>query len=432
MKRALFYIFLLFQYVAGAQVPLTLRNAIDTALQNNFDIQIAKNTAEINKISNTYGVAGGLPSVNATAGDNNSVYNLKQKTSSGLDITKNDVKSSSLNASLNASIVLFNGFKIIATKRRLSLLQNQSELQLNQQIQNIIAAVMVTYYDILRQQSYLNIIQSSRDVSLKKYDIIKERTNVGMANEADLLQAQMDLNMSEQNLKGQQLIIEQEKTNLLQLMGVKEYFPVVVHDTILIDNNIRKDSIIDYLQNNQQYLSADQQVKITEQIVKELRAQRYPSIRLSTGYNFVYNSSTAGFNLFTQNYGPSVGATLQIPIFNGNIYKTQQEVASYNVKNSRLQKESLLSLLKADALKTYQSYESTLQQLVSQQKSYDDAGRLVSIVIMRFRLNQATILDVKAAQNSFEAAGYMFINLQYAAKIAEIELKRLIYRLGFE
>lgn len=432
MKRTLFYIFLLFPYIAGAQVPLTLTNAIDTALQNNFDIQIAKNTAEINKISNTFGVAGGLPSVNATAGDNNSVYNLKQKTSSGLDITKNDVKSSSLNASLNASIVLFNGFKIIATKRRLSLLQNQSELQLNQQIQNTIAAVMVTYYDILRQQSYLNIIQSSLDVSSKKFDIIKERTNVGMANEADLLQAQMDLNMAEQNLKGQQLIIDQEKTNLLQLMGVKEFFPVIVHDTILIDNNIRKDSIINYLQNNQQYLSADQQVKITEQIVKELRSQRYPSIRVSTGYNFVYSSSSAGFNLFTQNYGPSVGATLQIPIFNGNIYKTQQEVASYNVRNAILQKESLLSSLIADALKTYQSYESTLQQLVSQQKSYDDAGRLVRIVITRFRLNQATILDVKAAQDSFEAAGYMFVNLQYAAKIAEIELKRLIYRLGFE
>jgi|SRR5450759_445067 outer membrane protein len=432
MKRTLFYIILLLPCIAGAQVPLTLTNAIDTALQNNFDIQIAKNTAEINKISNTFGVAGGLPSVNATAGDNNSVYNLKQKTSSGLDITKNDVKSSSLNASLNASIVLFNGFKIIATKRRLSLLQNQSELQLNQQIQNTIAAVMVTYYDILRQQSYLNIIQSSLDVSSKKFDIIKERTNVGMANEADLLQAQMDLNMAEQNLKGQQLIIDQEKTNLLQLMGVKEFFPVIVHDTILIDNNIRKDSIINYLQNNQQYLSADQQVKITEQIVKELRSQRYPSIRVSTGYNFVYSSSSAGFNLFTQNYGPSVGATLQIPIFNGNIYKTQQEVASYNVRNAILQKESLLSSLIADALKTYQSYESTLQQLVSQQKSYDDAGRLVRIVITRFRLNQATILDVKAAQDSFEAAGYMFVNLQYAAKIAEIELKRLIYRLGFE
>ena len=184
-----------------AQVPLTLTNAIDTALQNNFDIQIAKNTAEINKISNTFGVAGGLPSVNAMAGDNNSVYNLKQKTSSGINISKNNVNSSSYNAGVTASMVLFNGFKIIATKGRLNFLQKQSELQLNQQIQNTIAAIMVTYYDILRQQSYLNIIQSSLDVSSKKLDIVKERYNVGMANEADLLQAQMDLNMAEQNLK---------------------------------------------------------------------------------------------------------------------------------------------------------------------------------------------------------------------------------------
>ena len=153
-------------------------------------------------------------------------------------------------------------------------------------------------------------------------------------------------------------------------------------------------------------------------------------MRLSTGYNLTYNSSSAGFNLFTQNYGPTIGATLQVPIFNGNIYKTQQEVAYYNVQNARLQKENLLNLLKADAIKTYQSYESTLEQLDSQQKSYADAGKLVSIVVQKFRVNQATILDLKAAQDSFESAGYMFINLQYAAKIAEIELKRLVYKLG--
>jgi len=431
MKKTLVYIFILFPLIAGAQVPLTLKNAIDTALQNNFDIQIAKNTADINRINNTYGVAGGLPSVNASAGDNNSLLNLKQKTSSGIDITKNGVNSSSLNAGVTASMVLFNGFKIIATKKRLSLLQNQSELQLNQQIQNTIASIMVTYFDILRQQSYLDIIQSSLDVSSKKYDIVKARSNVGMANEADLLQAQMDLNLAEQVMKSQAVVVEQGKTNLLLLMGTKQFPQISVHDTILVDENIRKDSILNYLENNQQYLSAEQQIKINEQIVKELRALRYPSIRVSTGYNFTYSSSSAGFNLFTQNYGPTVGATLQIPIFNGTIYKTQQDVASYNVETARLQKESLLSSLKADAINTYQSYESTLQQMKSQKTSYEDAGRLVNIVIKRFQLNQATILDVKAAQDSFVTAGYMFVNLQYAAKIAEIELKRLIYQLVY-
>ena len=431
MKNVILSILLLIPIIVGAQVPVTIANAIDTALINNYDIRIAKNNSEIGKINNTYGMAGGLPSVNASAGDNKSVLNLQQNTSSGIDISKNNVNSNSYNAGVTAGIVLFNGFRIIAVKGRLNLLQTQSELQLNQQIQTTIAAVMETYYDIIRQQSYLNIIQSSLDISSKKLEIVKDRYKVGMANEADLLQAQMDLNTAQQNLKGQLLIIDQDKISLLQLMAVKQFFPITVIDTISIDKSIRKDTIINYLENNPQYLSAEQQIKINEQIVKEQRAQRYPSIRASAGYNLNYSSSSAGFNLFTQNYGPTVGATIQIPIFNGNIYKIQQEVALYNVKNATLQKESLLTALKADAIKTYQSYESTLQQLDSQQKSYQDAGKLVNIVIQRFRLNQATILDVKAAQDSFESAGYMFVNLKYAAKVAEIELKRLIYQLSY-
>ena len=94
MKKTLLYIFLLLPLITSAQVPLSITNAIDTALLNNFDILIAKSNTDINRISNSFGNAGGLPSINGTAGDNNSLYNLKQKTSSGIDITKNNVKSS--------------------------------------------------------------------------------------------------------------------------------------------------------------------------------------------------------------------------------------------------------------------------------------------------------------------------------------------------
>jgi outer membrane protein TolC len=101
------------------------------------------------------------------------------------------------------------------------------------------------------------------------------------------------------------------------------------------------------------------------------------------------------------------------------------------VENARLQKESLLLFLTADAIKTFQAYEINRQQMRSQKTNYEDAQKLVNIVVQRFRLNQATILDVKAAQSSFESAGYMFVNLQYAAKTAEIELKRLVYQLVY-
>jgi outer membrane protein TolC len=49
----------------------------------------------------------------------------------------------------------------------------------------------------------------------------------------------------------------------------------------------------------------------------------------------------------------------------------------------------------------------------------------------KFKLGQATIVDVKQAQQSFESAGFRLVSLRYTAKIAEIELKRLSNQLSF-
>lgn len=437
MKKLFAFCFLTFNFITlqtfncVAQQVLTLKNAIDTALNNNFDIQIAKNNAEMSKINNTYGVAGGLPAINANAGDNCSLSNINQKLNSGTETNLTGVNGNSVNAGITASMTLFNGFKIIATKERLNCLQQQSEILLNQQIQNTIAAVMVKYYDIIRQESYLKIIQNSLDVSNKKMDIINEKDKVGMASAVVLLQAQTDVNTAEQNLKLQALTIEQDKADLLLLMSVKKNIPISIVDSIVVDTSLQLDSIIGYLNQNPQFLSAEQQIKINEQVVKEISSQRYPSIKINTAYGFAQANNSAGTLLMNQNYGPSAGVTLQIPIFNGNIYKTQKEVAELNVNNSKLQKESLLYTLSTDADKTFRSYFTTMQQINSQKINYELTKKLVEVVMKNFQLNQTTILEVKTAQTSFEDAAYLLVNLQYAAKIAEIELKQLVYKLGY-
>jgi outer membrane protein TolC len=130
------------------------------------------------------------------------------------------------------------------------------------------------------------------------------------------------------------------------------------------------------------------------------------------------------------NSGPYAGVTIQIPIYNGNAYKVQKQAAEYNLSSAKLQQESLLNFLTADAVKTFQSYSTTLQQLESQQASIAFSRKLIYVVMQRFQVNQATILDVKAAQASYESTGYQLVNLKFAAKISEIELKRLMYQLG--
>jgi outer membrane protein TolC len=71
-----------------------------------------------------------------------------------------------------------------------------------------------------------------------------------------------------------------------------------------------------------------------------------------------------------------------------------------------------------------------MTQIEEQEKTIGLSSRLIDLVMQRFRVNQATILEVKAAQASYESAGYQLVNLKYAAKVAEIELKRLMYSLG--
>ncbi len=429
MKLRTTLIAFIFPFFALAQNPITLKSAIDSTLKNNFDIQIASNNVEISKLNNNAGMAGGLPAVNISVVDNQTSSDVLQKLNSGAEIKKSAANGNALTSNITAGILLYNGSRVIATRQRLQSLQKQSELQLNLQIQNSIAAVMAKYFDIVRQSEYLKIIERSKDVSQTKLDIITDRRKVGMANDADYLQALIDLNTIVQSLKSQQLIVDETKTELLQLMSIKKFYAFQLKDSIVVDKSIELESILSYLQKNPQYLSSEQQIKINEQVVKEVSSLRYPSLRINTGLNFNRNQSSAGLTLMNQNVGPYAGISLQVPIYNGNTYKTQKKTAQVNVDNAKIQLESLFTALTADALKTFNAYQTSLEQISSQQNSVDLSAKLIQVVLQRFSVNQATILDVKAAQASFENSGYQLVNLSYAAKIAEIELKRLKYQL---
>jgi outer membrane protein len=431
MKRFTIILALLLPMLLQAQTQLTLQSAIDTALKNNLDIQIARNYVQIAKVSNNYGYAGGLPYINATAGDNLSVNSVSQKYSGGTETNETNIVGNGISAGISANIILFNGFKVMATKKRLSLMQKQSEIELNAQVQDVIAAVMLKYYDIIRQQGNLRIMQSVLDMSQKKLDIVNEKKIVGMASGVVTMQAQSDVNTAQQNLTIQQLIIEQQKNELLQLINSKQKTDFEISDSITIDASLVLDSIQASLKRNPYLQSAEEQVRINQQLLRETNAQRYPSLKLNAAYNFGRAEYNSGYTLLNQTYGPAAGLTLAVPIFNSNVYHTQKIVAGLNVSNAKLQKENLSNSLETSITNKYNAYTTTLKQIASQQENFELSKKLVELVLQNFQLGQATILEVKAAQASYESAAYQLINFQYAAKSAEIQLKQLIYQLRY-
>jgi len=411
---------------------ITLPDAVQIALKNSLGIQIAKNNINIAGINNSYSIAGGMPTVNATAADQEQATSIKQQYADPANNKQsNNALSNNLSGALNASMLLYNGERVATAKKRLGVAETQTRQQLSSRALIIVNNVMLKYYDIVRQQGYSKTLERSIDASKERLNIVQAQQSVGLANNADLFQSQVDLNTQIQNLQAQQLVVDQDKTDLLTLLTLNPDSTISVEDTILVDKTMELATILSAMQTaNPDVMAADQQITINQFIQKETGAQRYPSLYLNGGYNYSRTRNTVGFSLLNLNYGPFAGVTLNIPIFNGGIYRRQQQIAGINIKQAQLTKDTLVLNYTSNAVKNWQAYRNNLQQLETAKANYDLSQKLLNLVLLKFQLKQATIVDVKNAQQSFENAGYLLVNVSFAAKSAEIQLRRYAGQLN--
>lgn len=409
---------------------LTLDSAIAIAMRNSPGLMIAKNNVNIAGISNSYGMAGGLPLIQGTSNATQQITSLEQRYSNPLNNkNSNNAPSNNINAGFTASIPVFEGGKIQNEKRRLDVVESQSKQVYNSRAQTLIFNVMLKYYDVVRQQDYAKTLEASIRVSSQRLDIVKQQQAVGVANDADLFQSEVDLNTQKQNLIAQQLVIDQTKTDLLTLMILNPDSTILVADSIVVDKSVSLDSILNAAYQNPDIQAAYEQIQINQYLEKEVGALRYPSASVSLGYNFSRTTNPQGFNQLNQAYGPIVGLGVTIPIFNGGIYKRQQQVAGINVETAKLQKDTLMLNVHSTAVKNWQAYLNNLQQLETARQNFDLSQKLLNLVLLRFQHKVATIVDVTLAQQSFQNAGFQLVNVSYAAKAAEVQLRRLANQL---
>ena len=430
------YIFLIvccsFAINAKAQKALSLNEAVATALKNSYDVQLVENSLAIAKNNNDLGVAGALPTISATANDNKTNSTLQQQyADASRNTTKSGVDGTTVTAGLTASVVVFNGYRIMATKERLAAIEKQNTVLLQAQMQNTAALVMQQYYNVVRQQAYLTTIEKSIEASKQRLDIVNTKTQIGLSNQLDVLQSNLDLNALIQAKQNQLLVIDQAKADLLNSMVMAPTEQITIKDSILVYDQIKLADVEAKMKLNPSLQSAEQNININQYIEKETRALMYPTLRANTGYNFSSNKSAAGFSLLNETYGPYLGVSLSVPIYAGTASKRNYKNAKINTDIAKITYKSTEHDMTTEMYKTFQAYQNNLKQAPIEQSNYAMSQDLLGLVMQKYQLGQATMVDVKQAQQSFENAGFRLVSLRYAAKIAEIELKRISNQLTF-
>jgi outer membrane protein TolC len=423
---------LLFSQEINAQNNLSLKEAVTIAIQNSYNIKLVENNLSIAQNNNNYGVAGGLPTVTANGNNNNTLTTINQTfPDASRNTTRSGVDGSTLNGGLTATMILFNGYRIAATKDRLESIQKQTEAELQVQMLNTSSTVMQQYYNVIRQLAFLKTIEKSIEASEQRVAIVKTRQEIGVANQADLLQSSLDLNALLQAKQNQLLVLDQVKADLFNSMVVPANSNYVFTDSIQVDQKMILSDVESKMKAHPLLQSAQQLINVNQFLEKETKALMYPILRANSGFNYNSNKSTAGFILLNESYGPFLGFNLSIPIYAGTANKRAYKNAQISTVNSKIQYDNTAQNLSTELFKTYQNYQNSLKQTPVEIENYKMSDALLSLVMERFKLGEATIVDVKQAQQSFETAGFRLTSLQFSAKIAEIELKRMSNQLNF-
>ncbi|MDV6167462.1 TolC family protein [Flavobacterium sp. DG1-102-2] len=411
---------------------VTLKDAINYALQNKADAKKAQLQVENSQYQIEEVRARALPTITANG---SLTYNpilqqnaidagafsggpsmitlvaLGQKWNSvaGLNLTQNLFDQS-----------VFTGLKAAKTTREF--------YKINQQLteEQVIERVANNYYQVYVQRQKLVVIDSNFVNTTKIRDIIKGQYDNGLAKKIDL--DRMNVNLTNISTQRQTLInqVQLQENTLKFYMGMPIETPITLPKTDFQVTPVAVNDAVDVTKHTQ-YLLLKKQEELNIFNKKAKIAEYYPKLTLTAGYNYLGQGPTMPWfkkpadEVYWTDYS-AIGLNLSVPIFNG--FGTRAKVRQADVDIRKTQediKDAKLSLDMAYQNATIQ-IKNSLITINNQKENAKLAQEVLDDTQNNYQNGLATLTDLLDAENSYIEAQNNYTSALLDFKLAEIQL----------
>ncbi|WP_437922227.1 TolC family protein [Sphingobacterium sp. LRF_L2] len=415
-----------------AQEILTAKEAVEIALQNNYDIRLSKNNQLVAKENNTYGNAGMLPTVSADLSQSNSVQNSNQVQNTGDERSLANAKNNNLSYGLSLGWTIFDGLGMFARLEKLQELEKQGNLEVKRMILTTVGDVITVYYTLVEQQNMLSALDSSIHISNARLRTAQNRFSIGKAAKLEVLNVQVNLNEDVSARLRQAETVKNLKTSLNSLLARDLDVDFQVDTVVTIDAAL----VYNDLQEKANQFNPDLQLillnkRLAELDLKNVKASRYPVVRLNTGYNFSRSESSLGFVARSNSRGLNYGITASMNVFDGFNQRRNERVAKIQIENAGLQIEQQRLLVHTNLKTAYETYLTNLELVKLEEKNEDIARQNLNITLAKYTIGSISAVEFRDAQENFIDALARFNAAQLQAKLSEIQLKELIGQVDF-
>lgn len=413
-------------YFVQAQEILSLEDAVKITFENNYDIKIAKNNLKVGSTNNSYANAGMLPLINANFTNNNSQLNTSQTQADGTVRQLDGAKNMNLNYGVGLDWTIFDGLSMFAKKEQLNVLETQGKAALQLAILTKISDVYATYFDLVQHQHVIASIDTAIAISSQRLSTAQNRFSIGKSSKLEVLNAQVDLNSDLSLLLKQKEQYRISKIRMNELMARDLKIDFKVNDRIELDKSM--DLKVLQLAAESQNPTLQFQIlskKLAELNLKQVKGNRYPRVRVTSGYNFTESEASLGFITQSSGKGFVYGINATVPVFNSFLQHKNEKVARFQIENAELALEQQKLNLKTQLSILFESYQTNLKLVEVEEKNVEIAKQNIEITLAKFKIGTITTIEFRTAQQNYVEAIVRYSNAQYLTKLTEINLNEL-------
>lgn len=407
-----------------AQEVLTVSEAIELALENNYGIKIASNNNRIAENNTSVLNSGYLPTLTGNAGATYNLDNTEAEFSDGRVTNLDGAESSRYNASLNLNYTLFDGLGRHYDYKRLKEQYQLSELEARETIENTIFQLFTVYYNVAQISENVDALEQTLSISKDRIVRAQYQFDYGQSTKLGVLNAQVDINNDSINVINSKQQLKNTKRDLNVVLGNAYGNEFSVDTLVNFKIDISKQDLFDKMKsNNVSLLQIEKNIAINEFTIKANKSGYLPTVGLTGTYGWnKNNNNAASFVAVSTNTGLSGGVNLSWNLFDGGRTITQVKNAKINLENQQLQKESVLISVERDFNNAWDDYKNKLTIFRVQEENILTSKNNFDRTQEKFKLGQVTSIEFRQAQLNLLNAELSRNQAKYQAKIAELNL----------
>lgn len=405
---------------------LTLKDAIKYALENKAEARKARLDVENSEYQIQEVRSRALPNISA---DGNLTYNpiLQQNAvnfGQGTQLLAFGQKWSSVaGVTLTQNIfdqAVFTGLRAAKTTRQF--------YQINADLtdEQVIERVANNYYNVYVERIQLTVVDSNYVNTVKIRDIIKGQYDNGLAKRIDLDRINVTVSNIDTERKQLRSNVEQQENALKFFIGMPIETPIFLPDTQF---GVTPQALNDTPDTTllSQYQLVQKQKELYEFNKKAIKAEYYPTLSLSAGYNYLgqgpempwFKKSSDG--VYWTDYS-AIALNMHIPIFTGFGTRARVRQADIDIRKTEEDlKDTKLSLDLAYANAKSQ-IQVSLTNIGNQKENVKLAKEVLDDIQNNYQNGLATLTDLLDAETGYITSQRNYTNALLGYKLAEVQL----------